>query len=145
MVRFTFDGIYEPSDIDVENQRFECELDDESEVCPVIIFTEPGSFTGSITFFPIDLPAGQHTFEVTAFMDVDNDGGSDTIEGGTVTFVWTVVDVNTFILTQKDGTGADVEDGGTTTSDQITFTFNGDTTADDDENLVLKGMGLNAI
>ena len=110
-ITFTFSAVNNST-----NAEFSCSIDgEEAELCN----------SGSITYTGLEIGV-EHIFRVSAFTESQFDTTP-------ATWVWTVEDiiVNTSIDSQEDGNGDQVDNFGSTTSNDITFEFSGTTNEDD--------------
>ena len=110
-ITFTFSAVNNST-----NAEFFCSIDgEEAELCN----------SGSITYTGLEIGV-EHIFRVSAFTESQFDTTP-------ATWVWTIEDiiVNTSIDSQEDGNGDQVDNFGSTTSNDITFEFSGTTNEDD--------------
>ena len=119
-INFTFSGQITPEGTEVDSQGFECRLVDEQPNFVPCNGPTTIDFTGSQLY--TDLSPGVHTFEVRAFVFVNE---QKIVDLTPETFTWTILPivVDTTLDTSIDGNDDPVTDFGSTTSNDIFYIF----------------------
>ena len=142
---FTFSGNTTAPDEIIDYKRFECTLVEEPGGIPIPFededcdetFTVEEPFTGDLEQ---NLLPGTYTFNVTAVVNY----GEEEHFGNPEAITWTIKDEEPIVvettLEAEDGNDDEIMNGDSTTSNDIEFTFSGEGSNVDDEEIIERGF-----